>query len=102
MRAVRDLFARARLAAPAVVFLDEVDALVGKRALSDGAGESGGDGGGGATAGGVQARVLSTLLNEMDGVHAAGDLLVLAATNRVDMVDAALLRRTASMHFCSH
>jgi transitional endoplasmic reticulum ATPase len=54
---VRDTFKRARLGTPAILFLDEVDAIVGNRAGGGGSGESGG----------VQERVLSTLLNEMDG-----------------------------------
>jgi len=82
-RTVREVFAKARLALPAVVFLDEIDALVGKRGMTQGEGDE---------ASSVQSRVLSTLLNEMDGLVAAHGLLVLAATNRVDMVDAALLR----------
>ncbi|GBG28461.1 26S proteasome regulatory subunit 6B [Hondaea fermentalgiana] len=82
-RTVREVFAQARLARPAVVFLDELDALVGKRAMSSGEADE---------AGSVQSRVLSTLLNEMDGLEAARGLLVLAATNRLDMVDAALRR----------
>ena len=43
-------------------------------------------------AGGVNERVLSTLLNELDGVESLGDVCVLAATNRIEDVDAALLR----------
>jgi len=83
-RAVRELFINARQAVPAVIFLDEIDALVGKRSLEGGGLDVGSDG--------VQSRVLSTLLNEMDGVQTSNGLLVLAATNRKDMIDAALLR----------
>ncbi len=82
-RTVREVFANARLALPAVVFLDEVDAMVGKRGLS-GTDTSEGNG--------VQSRVLSTLLNEMDGIASSAGLLVLAATNRKDLIDEALLR----------
>ena len=71
------------LAPPALVFLDEVDALVGARNF-DGSGGGGDDK--------VQQRVLSTLLNEMDGVSDAGGVLVIGATNRADLLDAALLR----------
>ncbi|RKP09240.1 P-loop containing nucleoside triphosphate hydrolase protein [Thamnocephalis sphaerospora] len=81
-RIVREVFHRARLSAPAVVFLDEVDALVGKRDLGNGGGSSDP----------VRDRVLTTLLNEMDGVEAADSVLVVGATNRPDMLDAALLR----------
>lgn len=91
---LRALFARARAAAPCILFLDELDAITAKR--GDGGDADGGD------AGSVYARVLSTLLNEMDGVAtsglasssggAVGGVLVLAATNRRDALDAALLR----------
>ena len=57
-RAIRAFFDLGRATAPSLLFLDEIDALVGKR---DGAGGGGGDS--------VQLRVLSTLLNEMDGVE---------------------------------
>lgn len=82
-RVLRDAFATARAAAPCVLFLDEVDAIVGKRP-SDGRGIDAGNR--------VQQRVLSTLLTEMDGVQTAEGVLVVAATNRVDMLDDALLR----------
>lgn len=63
---LRSLFARARAAAPCILFLDELDSIIAKR------GDGGmGDAGGG-EAGGVYARVLSTLLNEMDGVASGG------------------------------
>eukprot|EP00793_Prasinoderma_coloniale_P005635 PRCOL_00004109-RA len=80
-KAVRSLFARARAAAPAVVFFDEIDSLAAARA-ADGAGDSTG----------VGERVLSQLLTEMDGASPLAGVTVLAATNRPDMVDAALLR----------
>ena len=75
---VRELFARARHAAPCIVFLDEVDALAPKRRL-DGRSP-------------VTDRVVSQLLTELDGVEALGDVWVIAATNRLDMIDDALLR----------
>ncbi len=75
---VRELFARARHAAPCIVFLDEVDALAPKRG-SDGRSP-------------VTDRVVSQLLTELDGVEALGDVWVIAATNRLDMIDDALLR----------
>ncbi|XP_037087395.1 ATPase family protein 2 homolog [Pollicipes pollicipes] len=77
-RAVRDVFRRARQSAPAVVFFDELDALAVRR----------GDGG----AHSVAERVLAQLLTEMDGVSALRDVTVVAATNRPDLIDPALLR----------
>ncbi|XP_063243028.1 ATPase family gene 2 protein homolog A [Bacillus rossius redtenbacheri] len=76
-RAVREVFRRARAAAPAVVFFDELDALGGER---------------GAQGSGVQERVLAQLLTELDGVEPLGDVVVLGATNRPDRIDKALLR----------
>ncbi|KAJ3016760.1 UNVERIFIED_CONTAM: hypothetical protein HDU68_012036 [Siphonaria sp. JEL0065] len=80
---VRALFQRARVSAPSVIFLDEIDAIVGNRDLS---------GGVGGARDAIQESVLSTLLNEMDGIEAAKDILVVGATNRPDMIDAALMR----------
>ncbi len=79
---LRDAFRRARLAAPAIVFIDELDMLVGKR----------GAGAGGTGTDDASARLLSTFLNEMDGLEAAGAVTVLATTNRPEAVDIALLR----------
>ena len=76
-QAVRDLFATARDNAPAVVFFDEVDAISPKRRGDDtGAGE----------------RVVSQLLTELDGLEPLTDVVVIAATNRPDNIDEALLR----------
>ncbi|KAJ1917975.1 hypothetical protein IWQ60_007619 [Tieghemiomyces parasiticus] len=83
-RTVRDLFRRARAGAPSVIFFDEMDAVVGKRALGGSSLSSGGDV--------VQERLLTMLLNEMDGMEATQSVLVIGATNRPDMIDAALLR----------
>jgi transitional endoplasmic reticulum ATPase len=77
-RGVRDVFHKARQAAPCIVFFDEIDAMVPKRSS---AGESQ-----------VAERVLSQFLSEMDGVEEMKDVLVLGATNRVDMLDPAVLR----------
>ncbi len=77
-RAVRELFRRAREAAPTLVFLDEVDALAPIR--------------GQATDGGTTDRVVAALLTELDGVEALRNVVVIGATNRPDLVDAALLR----------
>ena len=75
---VRELFARARHAAPCIIFLDEVDSLAPKRGF-DGRSP-------------VTDRVVSQLLTELDGVEALKDVWVIAATNRLDMIDEALLR----------
>jgi transitional endoplasmic reticulum ATPase len=77
-RAVRELFRRAREAAPTLVFLDEVDALAPVR--------------GQATDGGTTDRVVAALLTELDGVEALRNVVVVGATNRPDLVDPALLR----------
>ncbi len=77
-RGVRELFARARQAAPCVVFLDEVDALAPSRGSGDRSP--------------VTDRVVSQLLTELDGVEALKDVWVIAATNRPDMLDDALMR----------
>ena len=83
-RIVRDLFAQARARQPCVLFLDEIDAIVSRRSLEGSAD--------GAEAGGVQQRILSTILNELDGIDSAEGVVLVGATNRLDMIDAALLR----------
>ena len=83
-RLIRMTFHRARQALPAIIFLDEIDAIVGKREFNAGGNNGGEDE--------VQTRILSTLLNEMDGISENNQLLIIAATNRIDMVDPALLR----------
>ena len=77
-RAVREVFRRARQAAPCIIFFDEIDALAPTRGM-------GGDSM-------VTERVVSQLLTELDGIQSLGGVVVLAATNRIDMVDTALLR----------
>ncbi|MGN9810582.1 AAA family ATPase [Micromonospora sp. BQ11] len=77
-RAVRELFRRAREAAPTLIFLDEVDALAPVR--------------GQATDGGTTDRVVASLLTELDGIEALRNVVVVGATNRPDLVDPALLR----------
>ncbi|MGC4804032.1 AAA family ATPase [Micromonospora sp. DT233] len=77
-RAVRELFRRAREAAPTLVFLDEVDALAPTR--------------GQASDGGTTDRVVAALLTELDGVESLRNVVVVGATNRPDLVDPALLR----------
>ena len=81
--AVRRLFARARASAPCVVFFDELDALAPRR---------GGPGGAGAGGGNVTERVVNQLLTELDGLEARRDVFVVAATNRPDIIDPAMLR----------
>jgi cell division protease FtsH len=77
---VRDLFAKARKAAPAIVFIDELDAVGGKRSAGH---RSGND---------EREHTLNQLLVEMDGFTGDAGVVVLAATNRPDILDAALLR----------
>ncbi|WP_433827515.1 AAA family ATPase [Actinoplanes sp. CA-015351] len=77
-RAVRELFRRAREAAPTLVFLDEVDALAPTRGQS--------------TDGGTADRVVAALLTELDGVEDLRNVVVIGATNRPDLIDPALLR----------
>ena len=78
-KAIREVFRKARMAAPSVIFFDEMDSLVPRRGL--GFGDSG-----------VSERVISQLLTEMDGIVALEDIVVIAATNRPDIVDPAVLR----------
>lgn len=77
---IRDIFDKARAAAPCVVFLDELDSIAKSR------GGSVGD------AGGASDRVVNQLLTEMDGMNAKKNVFVIAATNRPDQIDPALLR----------
>ena len=77
-RGIREIFKRARQSAPCVVFFDEIDSIAPIR------------GGGGETA--VTERVVSQLLTELDGMENMHGVIVLAATNRADMIDPALLR----------
>jgi transitional endoplasmic reticulum ATPase len=77
-RAVRELFRRAADAAPALVFLDEVDALAPRRGQSSDSG--------------VADRVVAALLTELDGAEPLRDVVVVGATNRPELIDPALLR----------
>jgi len=79
-RGLREIFHKARQAAPCIIFFDEIDALASTRA------------GAGREDSGVGARVLSQLLTELDGIEELKGVLVLAATNRHDLLDPALLR----------
>jgi transitional endoplasmic reticulum ATPase len=78
-RGVRDIFRKAKQAAPCIIFFDEIDALVPARSA------------GGSDAH-VAERVLSQFLTELDGVEELKGVLVLGATNRPDMLDPAILR----------
>ena len=77
-RAVRETFRKARQAAPCVIFFDEIDAIAPARGSSGDAR--------------VTERVISQLLTEMDGLEELRDVVVIAATNRPDIIDPALLR----------
>ena len=76
-RIIRDIFKKARAASPSIIFFDEIDAMATSR------GEGGGN---------VNDRILAALLNELDGIEALVNVTVLAATNRPDVIDSALLR----------
>jgi transitional endoplasmic reticulum ATPase len=78
-KAIREVFRKARMAAPAVIFFDEFDSLVPRRGM--GFGDSG-----------VSERVISQLLTELDGVITLEDVVIIAATNKPDIVDPAVLR----------
>ncbi|WP_254538207.1 AAA family ATPase [Halomarina litorea] len=78
-KGVREVFEKARANAPTVVFFDEIDALAAER-------------GGGAADSGVSERVVSQLLTELDGLEELEDVVVVATTNRRDLLDDALLR----------
>lgn len=79
---VRQVFSRARASAPCVIFFDELDALCPKRGSGDG-------GGGGSN---VTERVVNQLLTELDGLEARKDVYIIAATNRLELIDDAMLR----------
>ncbi|MDH3824379.1 MAG: CDC48 family AAA ATPase [Nitrosopumilus sp.] len=78
-KGVREIFRKARQAAPCIIFLDEVDALVPRR----GSGESGSH---------VTENIVSQILTEIDGLEELHNVLIVGATNRLDIVDEALLR----------
>jgi transitional endoplasmic reticulum ATPase len=77
-KAIREIFRKARMAAPSIIFFDEFDALVPSRG-------AGGDSR-------VTERVISQLLTEIDGLLTLQNVLVIAATNRPDLIDPAVLR----------
>ena len=77
---VRDVFDKARAAAPCVMFFDELDSIAKAR------------GGGAGDAGGAGDRVLNQILTEMDGMNTKKNVFIIGATNRPDQIDSALLR----------
>src|SRR5436305_3874075 len=78
-KGIREVFRRAKQAAPCIVFFDEIDAIAPRRA-------------GGELDGQVGNRVIAQLLTEMDGIEGREGVIVLAATNRSELIDPALLR----------
>ena len=78
-KGVREIFRKARQAAPCIIFLDEVDALVPRR-------------GSGSSDSHVTENIVSQILTEIDGLEELHNVLIIGATNRLDIVDEALLR----------
>lgn len=78
-KGLREVFRKARMAAPTIIFFDEIDAIATARGSDDGGGH-------------VTERMVNTLLAEMDGVQNTKDIVVIGATNRADILDPALLR----------
>lgn len=77
-KGVREIFRKARQAAPCIIFFDEIDALIPTRSGMDSSH--------------VSENVVSQILTEIDGLEELNDVLIIGATNRLDMIDAALLR----------
>ena len=77
-KGVRKIFEKARQASPSIIFFDEIDSITPRRGLSHDSQ--------------VTERVVNTLLSEMDGLEELNDIVIIAATNRPDMIDSALLR----------
>jgi len=78
-KGVREVFRKAKQAAPTVIFFDEIDAIASARSGND-------------TDSGVTKRVVNQLLTEMDGLEELQDVAIIAATNRPDILDAGLMR----------
>jgi len=78
-KAIREVFRKARTAAPAIIFFDEIDAITTRRGMMSGDSN-------------VSSRVISQLLTELDGLESLKDVVIVAATNRPDIIDPALLR----------
>jgi transitional endoplasmic reticulum ATPase len=79
-KGVREIFRKARQAAPCVIFFDEIDAIAPRRGGNEGGGSN------------VTERVVSQMLTEMDGLEDLKGVIVIGATNRLDIIDEALLR----------
>ena len=77
-KGVRKIFEKARQASPTIIFFDEIDSIAPRRSMETGAK--------------VTERIVNTLLSEIDGLQELSDVVVIAATNRPDMMDPALLR----------
>ncbi|MDD1775803.1 MAG: CDC48 family AAA ATPase [Candidatus Methanomethylicus sp.] len=77
-KAIREIFKKARQAAPCIIFFDEIDSIAPHR--------------GGRSDSGVTERIVNQLLSEMDGMVSLKNVVVIAATNRPDIIDVALLR----------
>jgi len=78
-KAIREVFRKARTAAPAIIFFDELDSIIPRR-------------GAGYSDSGASERVISQLLTEMDGIEALQNVVVIGATNRPDILDPAVMR----------
>ncbi|NHI91890.1 MAG: AAA family ATPase [Candidatus Lokiarchaeota archaeon] len=78
-KAIREVFRKARAAAPAIIFFDEIDAITTRRGMVSADSN-------------VSSRVISQLLTELDGLETLKDVVIIAATNRPDIIDPALLR----------
>lgn len=93
-RNVRQLFERARRAAPSIIFFDELDAIGGGRSSMSSSAYGGGDSGGGT-------KIIQALLTEIDGFDSRPGVMVVGATNRPDLIDSALLRpgRIDQIHY---
>ena len=79
---VRDLFARAKKSAPSIIFIDEIDSIASKRSQNSTAGNGGG----------IIDQTINQLLAEMDGFNTGTSVVVIAATNRLKILDEAILR----------
>ena len=77
-RGIREIFRRARQASPCIIFLDEMDSIAGSRQLE--------------TTGNHDQKLVSQLLTELDGIQELEDVIVIGATNRIDMIDPAIMR----------
>ena len=76
-KAVRDIFKKARMSSPSIIFFDEIDAIASSRSTESS---------------GVEDKVLCQLLNEMDGIEGRGKVIIFGATNRPDILDKAFIR----------